>query len=78
MMPGHVLHAGDGYTYLTRQVASGDHQPPRCPDAGPVPLPQGVALAKTSLESVVSVGMVSGGLVVVGWLVVMLGTDARR
>ena len=22
----HVLHAGDGYTYLTRQVASGDHQ----------------------------------------------------
>ena len=26
MMPVHVLHAGDGYTYLTRQVASGDHQ----------------------------------------------------
>ncbi|HET7475192.1 MAG TPA: MobF family relaxase [Dermatophilaceae bacterium] len=22
----HVLHAGDGYTYLTRQVASGDHE----------------------------------------------------
>jgi hypothetical protein len=26
MMTVHVLHAGDGYTYLTRQVASGDHQ----------------------------------------------------
>ena len=25
-MTVHVLHAGDGYTYLTRQVASGDHQ----------------------------------------------------
>jgi TrwC relaxase len=25
MMAVHVLHAGDGYTYLTRQVASGDH-----------------------------------------------------
>jgi hypothetical protein len=24
-MTVHVLHAGDGYTYLTRQVASGDH-----------------------------------------------------
>src|SRR5665647_1193675 len=24
MMTVHVLHAGDGYTYLTRQVASGD------------------------------------------------------
>jgi len=29
MMTVHVLHAGDGYTYLTRQVASGDHQPLR-------------------------------------------------
>jgi len=29
MMTLHVLHAGDGYTYLTRQVASGDHQPLR-------------------------------------------------
>ena len=28
-MTVHVLHAGDGYTYLTRQVASGDHQPLR-------------------------------------------------
>lgn len=28
-MTMHVLHAGDGYTYLTRQVASGDHQPLR-------------------------------------------------
>ena len=26
MMTVHVLHAGDGYTYLTRQVASGDVQ----------------------------------------------------
>jgi hypothetical protein len=26
LMTVHVLHAGDGYTYLTRQVASGDHQ----------------------------------------------------
>lgn len=26
MMTVHVLHAGDGYTYLTRQVASGDQQ----------------------------------------------------
>src|SRR5450631_3089571 len=26
VMTVHVLHAGDGYTYLTRQVASGDHQ----------------------------------------------------
>ena len=25
-MTVHVLHAGDGYTYLTRQVASGDYQ----------------------------------------------------
>ncbi|TFD14463.1 TraA-like conjugal transfer protein [Cryobacterium sp. TMT1-2-2] len=25
MMTVHVLHAGDGYTYLTRQVAAGDH-----------------------------------------------------
>ena len=25
MMTVHVLHAGDGYTYLTRQVATGDH-----------------------------------------------------
>ncbi len=25
MMTVHVLHAGDGYTYLTRQVASGDY-----------------------------------------------------
>src|SRR6185436_11856068 len=25
-MTVHVLHAGDGYTYLTRQVACGDHQ----------------------------------------------------
>src|SRR6185503_9105849 len=25
-MTVHVVHAGDGYTYLTRQVASGDHQ----------------------------------------------------
>ncbi len=25
-MTVHVLHAGDGYTYLTHQVASGDHQ----------------------------------------------------
>jgi hypothetical protein len=24
-MTVHVLHAGDGYTYLTRQVAFGDH-----------------------------------------------------
>jgi len=24
-MTVHVLHAGDGYTYLTRRVASGDH-----------------------------------------------------
>jgi len=29
MMTVHVLHAGDGYTYLTRQVAAGDHQPRR-------------------------------------------------
>ncbi len=29
MMTVHVLHAGDGYTYLTRQVASGDHRPLR-------------------------------------------------
>ncbi len=29
MMTVHVPHAGDGYTYLTRQVASGDHQPLR-------------------------------------------------
>ena len=29
MMTVHVLHAGDGYTYLTRQVASGDYQPLR-------------------------------------------------
>lgn len=28
-MTVHVLHAGDGYTYLTRQVASGDHRPLR-------------------------------------------------
>lgn len=27
-MTVHVLHAGDGYTYLTRQVASGDHKRP--------------------------------------------------
>ncbi|WP_324654080.1 MobF family relaxase [Georgenia sp. H159] len=26
MMTVHVLHAGDGYTYLTRQVATGDQQ----------------------------------------------------
>jgi len=26
MMTVHVLHAGEGYTYLTRQVAIGDHQ----------------------------------------------------
>src|SRR5699024_2830845 len=26
MMTVHVLHAGDGYTYLTRQVASADQQ----------------------------------------------------
>lgn len=26
MMTVHVLHAGNGYTSLTRQVASGDHQ----------------------------------------------------
>jgi len=26
MMTVRVLHAGDGYTYLTRQVAIGDHQ----------------------------------------------------
>jgi hypothetical protein len=26
LMTVHVPHAGDGYTYLTRQVASGDHQ----------------------------------------------------
>ncbi len=25
-MTVHVLHAGDGYTYLTRQVASADHK----------------------------------------------------
>jgi hypothetical protein len=29
MMTVHLLHAGDGYTYLTRQVASADHQPLR-------------------------------------------------
>ena len=29
MMTVHVLHAGDGYTYLTRQVASGDVTRPR-------------------------------------------------
>ena len=29
MMTVHVLHAGDGYTYLTRQVASADHKRPR-------------------------------------------------
>ncbi len=29
MMTLHVLHAGDGYTYLTRQVATGDHRPLR-------------------------------------------------
>ncbi len=28
-MTVHVLHAGDGYTYLTRQVASADHKRPR-------------------------------------------------
>lgn len=28
-MTVHVLHAGDGYTYLTRQVATGDHRPLR-------------------------------------------------
>lgn len=28
MMTVHVLHAGDGYTYLTRQVASGDEHRP--------------------------------------------------
>ncbi len=27
MMTLHVLHAADGYTSLTRPVASGDHQP---------------------------------------------------
>lgn len=32
MMTVHVLHAGDGYTYLTRQVAAGDHSVRRSED----------------------------------------------
>ncbi|MFC5931695.1 MobF family relaxase [Cryobacterium melibiosiphilum] len=62
MMTVHVLHAGDGYTYLTRQVAAGDHSVRRGEDlteyytaeGNPVGQWLGSGLANLGVSGVVS------------------------
>ncbi|HMT33664.1 MAG TPA: relaxase domain-containing protein, partial [Dermatophilaceae bacterium] len=57
MMTVHVLHAGDGYTYLTRQVASGDVQRERGQELADYYTAQGAPPGRWAGRGAVALGM---------------------
>jgi len=57
MMTVHVLHAGDGYTYLTRQVASGDVQRERGQELADYYTAQGAPPGRWTGRGAVALGM---------------------